>query len=60
MSKFQPHLPCSKGVWLALASGYVSSTGVPALDMLVSRGGMSSMLNTIWLVIAAFAFGGVV
>lgn len=49
-----------KGVWLALASGYVSSTGVPALDMLVSRGGMSSMLNTIWLVIAAFAFGGVV
>ncbi|WP_378942452.1 Na+/H+ antiporter NhaC family protein [Mesorhizobium sp. ANAO-SY3R2] len=49
-----------KGVWQALASGYVSSTGVPALDMLVTRGGMSSMLNTIWLVITAFAFGGVV
>lgn len=49
-----------KGVWLALASGYVSSTGIPSLDMLATRGGMSSMLNTIWLVITAFAFGGVV
>lgn len=49
-----------KGVWLSLASGYVSSTGIPALDTLVTRGGMSSMLNTIWLVITAFAFGGVV
>lgn len=49
-----------KGVWLALASGYESSTGVAVLDQLVSRGGMASMLNTIWLVITALAFGGVV
>jgi NhaC family Na+:H+ antiporter len=49
-----------KGVWLALASGYVSATGHPAIDQLVSRGGMASMLNTIWLVITALAFGGVV
>ena len=49
-----------KGVWLALASGYKSSTGYPAIDQLVSRGGMASMLNTIWLIIAALAFGGVV
>lgn len=49
-----------KGVWQSLASGYVSSTGIPAIDTLVTRGGMSSMLNTIWLVIAAFAFGGVI
>lgn len=49
-----------KGVWLALASGYVSATGYPAIDQLVSRGGMASMLNTIWLVITALAFGGVV
>lgn len=48
-----------KGVWLALASGYTSTTGVPMLDQLASRGGMSSMLNTIWLIITAFAFGGV-
>jgi len=49
-----------KGVWLALASGYVSTSGVPVLDTLVTRGGMSSMLDTIWLVMTAFAFGGVV
>ena len=28
--------------------------------MLASRGGMDSMLNTIWLIITALAFGGVV
>jgi len=49
-----------KGVWLALASGYQSSTGIASLDMLASRGGMDSMLNTIWLIITALAFGGVV
>ena len=49
-----------KGVWLALASGYQASTGVPMLDQLASRGGMASMLDTIWLVITALAFGGVV
>ena len=49
-----------KGVWLALASGYKSSTGDAAIDQLISRGGMESMLNTIWLIITALAFGGVV
>ena len=49
-----------KGVWLALASGYRSSSGVASLDLLASRGGMDSMLNTIWLIITALAFGGVV
>jgi NhaC family Na+:H+ antiporter len=49
-----------KGVWLALASGYKSTSGNPMLDNLMSRGGMESMLNTVWLIIAALAFGGVV
>ena len=49
-----------KGVWLALATGYSSDTGYPAVDHLVSRGGMDSMLNTIWLIFTALAFGGVV
>jgi NhaC family Na+:H+ antiporter len=49
-----------KGVWLALASGYKSTTGYAMIDQLVSRGGMESMLNTIWLIITALAFGGVV
>ena len=49
-----------KGVWLALANGYKSDTGFPSVDLLVTRGGMASMLNTIWLIITALAFGGVV
>jgi NhaC family Na+:H+ antiporter len=49
-----------KGVWLALASGYTSATGHATVDQLVTRGGMASMLNTIWLIITALAFGGVV
>ncbi|HLG46697.1 MAG TPA: Na+/H+ antiporter NhaC family protein [Reyranella sp.] len=48
-----------KGVWEALARGYVSTTGHPMVDQLTTRGGMASMLSTIWLVMAAFAFGGV-
>jgi NhaC family Na+:H+ antiporter len=52
-------LALAKGVWLALADGYASATGVPAVDELLSRGGMSSMLTTIWLILAALAFGAV-
>ncbi|MBZ9791905.1 Na+/H+ antiporter NhaC [Rhizobium sp. 3T7] len=56
-----PHwLALVKGVWLAFATGYVSSSGDPALDAIATRGGMSAMLSTVWLVITAFAFGGVV
>ncbi|QGX38855.1 Na+/H+ antiporter NhaC [Permianibacter aggregans] len=46
-----------KGVWSVLASGYTSATGNAAVDELLSRGGMSSMLNTIWLIICAMVFG---
>jgi Na+:H+ antiporter, NhaC family len=49
-----------KGVWLALASGYSSKTGYAVIDQLVTRGGMDSMLTTVWLIITALAFGGVV
>jgi len=49
-----------KGAWLALASGYTSTTGYETIDMLASRGGMERMLDTIWLIIVALAFGGVV
>jgi NhaC family Na+:H+ antiporter len=49
-----------KGAWLALASGYNSTTGDPEIDQLLSRGGMASMLDTIWLIVTALAFGGVV
>lgn len=47
------------GVWIALFDGYVSSTGHEAVDSLLSRGGMSSMLNTVWLILCAMTFGAV-
>lgn len=49
----------AKGVWLAMSDGYVSSTGVAAVDDLLTRGGMSSMLVTIWLIITALSFGAI-
>ncbi|WP_026619385.1 Na+:H+ antiporter, NhaC family [Ensifer sp. WSM1721] len=49
-----------KGAWAALANGYVSSTGEKSIDLILTRGGMSSMMNTIWLIITALAFGAVV
>lgn len=45
------------GVWKALASGYSVESGVEAVDKLLSRGGMESMLNTVWLIVCAMAFG---
>ncbi len=40
-------------------TGFASNTGVPAVDDLLSRGGMDSMLNTVALIICALSFGGV-
>lgn len=48
-----------KTVWSALFAGYESSSGNPALDGLLSKGGMASMLTTVWLIICAMCFGGV-
>jgi NhaC family Na+:H+ antiporter len=48
-----------KATWTAFGSGYVSDTGNEAVDSLLSRGGMSSMLYTIWLILCALAFGAV-
>ena len=48
-----------KGVWISLFDGYTSNSGNGLLDTLLSKGGMSSMLNTVWLIICALGFGGV-
>ena len=42
----------------AAFAGYKSSTGDAIVDKLLSRGGMSSMLNTVWLILMAMVFGG--
>lgn len=47
------------GAWTAMFDGYHGQTGVGPVDDLLSRGGMISMLNTIWLIICAMGFGAV-
>lgn len=47
------------GAWTAMFDGYHGQTGVGPVDDLLSRGGMVSMLNTIWLIICAMGFGAV-
>jgi NhaC family Na+:H+ antiporter len=48
-----------KAIYDSMASGYESKTGFPAIDQLFSRGGMASLLTTIWLVLAALAFAAI-
>ena len=48
-----------KGTWYTIFDGFVLNSGNATLDDLMTRGGMSSMLTTIWLVICAMVFGAV-
>jgi Na+:H+ antiporter, NhaC family len=52
----------ARGVYSSLIevahSGYKIETGNKVIDSLLSRGGMASMLNTVWLIIMAMIFGG--
>jgi NhaC family Na+:H+ antiporter len=58
-----PNLPyflaLIKGVWMGLYAGFEINSGNQVLDNLLSRGGMSSMLQTVWLIISAMLFGAV-
>lgn len=47
------------GVWIALFDGYATQSALPQMADLLDRGGMSSMLNTVWLILCAMVFGGV-
>ncbi|MCL6416533.1 Na+/H+ antiporter NhaC [Aestuariirhabdus sp. Z084] len=47
-----------KVVLTTAAAGFTIETGNTTIDELFSRGGMASMLNTIWLIICAMIFGG--
>lgn len=46
-----------KGIWLALGNGFQANTGISDVDRLLSRGGMDSMLLTLWIIIGAVTFG---
>lgn len=48
-----------KVVWNALTDGVVIESGSAELDELLSGGGMSSMLNTVWLILSAMTFGAI-
>jgi len=46
-----------RGVWTVMTNGFEIDSGDPVIDTLLSRGGMASMLNTVWLIICAMVFG---
>jgi NhaC family Na+:H+ antiporter len=43
----------------SLYTGFVSETGVASVDELLTRGGLTGMLDTIALIVVALAFGGI-
>jgi len=58
-----PELPgwvaLAKGAWMSLFDGFKLESPNAALNELLSRGGMSGMLNTVWLIMMAMTFGAV-
>ncbi|MCY4159762.1 MAG: Na+/H+ antiporter NhaC [Bacteroidetes bacterium] len=46
-----------QGFWMVMFGEFVANTGNAALDDLLTRGGMSNMLDTIWLILSAMMFG---
>lgn len=48
-----------KSIAQSLMGGYVSKSGVKQIDVLLSRGGISSIMGTLVLLISGVAFGGV-
>ncbi|RYP80557.1 Na+/H+ antiporter NhaC, partial [Nocardioides guangzhouensis] len=56
---YGPFLTGVHAVFAAMATGFVSDSGVEPIDDLFSRGGMASLLTTIWLVLGALSFAAV-
>jgi len=52
-------LAAIKANYSAMAFGHVSTSAYPAIDELFSRGGMQSMLTTIWLILGALSFAAI-
>jgi NhaC family Na+:H+ antiporter len=48
-----------EALFAAMANGFVSVTGNATIDALFSRGGMSSMLSTIWLILGALSYAAI-
>jgi len=56
-SDYHPVIGSVTGVWSAMANGFSIESGIGEIDSLLSRGGMDSMLPTVWLIIGAVTFG---
>jgi Na+:H+ antiporter, NhaC family len=52
-----PLIGSIKGIWRAMANGFTIDSGIGEIDQLLSRGGMDSMLLTLWLIVGAVTFG---
>jgi NhaC family Na+:H+ antiporter len=48
-----------KAIFASMATGFTSNSGNETIDTLFSRGGMASMLTTVWLVLGALSYGAV-
>jgi len=46
-----------KAGWQVMATGFEANSGLAQVDSLLSRGGMASILPTIWLILGALVFG---
>ena len=49
----------AKAIFGAMATGFESNSGVESIDTLFTRGGMASLLTTVWLVLGALSFAAV-
>jgi NhaC family Na+:H+ antiporter len=48
-----------EAVYKSMANGFVSTSGNAKIDELFSRGGMASMLTTVWLILGALSFAAI-
>jgi Na+:H+ antiporter, NhaC family len=48
-----------EGIYDSMANGFVATSGNATIDDLFSRGGMASMLTTVWLILGALSFAAV-
>lgn len=54
-----PLLDGIEAIYQAMATGFVLESGNDKVDALFSRGGMASMLTTVWLILGALSFAAV-
>ena len=59
MANPEATMPVVEGLWRTLFAGFEGTTTNEELNRLISKGGIASMLNTVWLILSALAFGGV-